>query len=166
MYFLILYEGRGQRREGWESGRHFSELHSCVYPACSDSKFAAIAVPKHLLCTLEQTDDSCEDPKVSHRQGEHHFCLGQGPYSRGDKDNQRGPSYAQIPRSLRTLQPHRGSAAGCAEVFLLQRLSLVWAPGKQAGRSDSGNRGKDWSSAGSCSAHQAPSPLPQDLAWG
>lgn len=127
-------------------------------------QFAAIAVPKHLLCTLEQTDDSCEDPRVSHCQGEHHFCLGQGPYSRGDKDNQRGLSYAQIPRSLRTLQPHRGSAAGFAEVFLLRRLSLAWAPGEQAGRSDSGNRGEGWSSARSCSAHQVPSPLLQDLA--
>lgn len=44
---------------------------------------------QQLLCTLERTDDCSEDVKVSLCQGEHYFCPGQAPRSRGE-DKQRG----------------------------------------------------------------------------
>lgn len=50
--------------------------------------FAAITVPRYLLHTLECTGGCSEDPaRVSHSQGEHHFCWDRAEVTRTERSD-------------------------------------------------------------------------------
>lgn len=106
-------------------------------------QFVATPVPKYLLCTLEQTDDSC-------CRGEHHFCLGQ---VRTAEVTRTTREIGELRTSNKEPPPDtRRSHCRLAEV-------LPHAE-QQAGRLNSGRRGENWSSARSCSAHWGVSSFP------
>lgn len=108
MYFLILYERRQQRRQGWESGKHFSELQLHLSSTLI-FQFAAITVPEHLLCTLGQIDGYSEDLKVGHYQGEHHFCGAEPSLGTGEQAGRLGPGAGEgLELHQVLLSPSRG----------------------------------------------------------